>query len=75
MHKFKFLSVIIIYIVIINLVIPVYADDNMEDIGITIEEIQEIIETMADVTEVPSINSRNAVIFDRISRQCFIWKE
>ena len=75
MLKYRFLSVIIICITIINLVIPVYADDEIEDIGITIEEIKEILETSADTTEVPSINSRNAVIFDRTSRQCFIWKK
>ncbi len=75
MHKYKFISVIIICITIINLVIPVYADDEIEDIGITIEEIREILETSADTTEVPLINSRNAVIFDRTSRKCFIWKE
>ena len=75
MHKYKFLSAIIICITIINLVIPVYADDETEDIGITIEEIREILETSADTTEVPLINSRNAVIFDRTSRKCFIWKE
>ena len=72
MHKYKFLSAIIICITIINLVIPVY---ETEDIGITIEEIREILETSADTTEVPLINSRNAVIFDRTSRKCFIWKE
>ena len=75
MHKYKFISVIIICITIINLVIPVYADDEIEDIGITIEEIRDILETSADTTEVPLINSRNAVIFDRTSRKCFIWKE
>lgn len=75
MHKYKFISVIAIFIIIINLVIPVYADDETEDIGITIEEIKEILETSAATTEVPSINSRNAVIFDRTSRQCFIWKK
>ena len=68
MHKYKFLSAIIICITIINLIIPVYADDETEDIGITIEEIREILETSADTTEVPLINSRNAVIFDRASR-------
>lgn len=75
MHKYKFLSVIIICITIINLVIPVHADDEIEDIGITAEEIKEILETSATTTEVPLINARNAVIFDRTSRQCFIWKK
>ena len=68
MHKYKFLIVIIICITIINLVIPVYADDEIEDIGITIEEIREILETSVATTEVPLINARNAVIFDRASR-------
>ncbi len=68
MHKYKFLSVIIICITIINVVIPAYADDEIEDIGITIEEIREILETSTDATEAPLINARNAVIFDRASR-------
>ena len=68
MLKYRFLSVIIICITIINLVIPVYADDEIEDIGITIEEIREILETSADATEAPLINARNAVILDRASR-------
>ena len=67
MHKSKILGIIGICIIIINLIVPVYADDKIEDIGITIEELEKIIETSTDITKEPSINSRNAVIFDRTS--------
>ncbi len=68
MRKSKFLFTIIICTIIINLIIPVYADDEIEEEGITEKEIQEIIETSADVTDIPKINSRYAVIYDRTSR-------
>ena len=75
MHKCKTLIIIAIFVMVMNLIIPVYADDEIEQEEITKEEINEILETTADVADEPIINSRYAVIYDRTSRNYFIWKK
>ena len=65
--------ILILFILTINLTFPIYADDEIEENSISQEEIDEIIETATDITDIPSINSRYAVIYDRISRKDFIW--
>ena len=75
MHKSKILIIITIFILSVNVAIPVYADDEIEDIEMTTEEMQEILETTVDITDIPIINSRNAVIYDRSSRKHFIWEK
>lgn len=74
MQKLKGIIFLIIFITIINIAIPVFADDEIEETGITIQEIEEILEATTDIEEIPKINSRNAVIYERISRKSFIWK-
>lgn len=70
----KFFLSMIIYIVLLSFVIPIYADDEIEEIDISKQEIEEIRETAVDVTKIPTINSRYAIIYDRTSRKNFIWK-
>lgn len=74
MQKLKIFWTIIVFILITNLFFPVYADDETEEISITEEEIEEILETAVDLSKAPSINSRNAVCYDRTSRGSIIWK-
>lgn len=74
MQKIKKVLFIIVFVSIIILNNCVYADDETEESAITWEEIEEIKETAADVNEIPQINSRNAVIYDRTSRSSYIWK-
>ncbi len=68
MQKIKILSSIAIFILLFGLINPVYADDELEEVDVTLEEIEQILETTADITEVPNINSREAIIYDRASR-------
>ena len=62
MKKLK--VILIIFIILFNITLPVFADDEDDEI---IEDIdfQDIIQTSTDVTNIPSINSRAAVIYDR----------
>lgn len=62
MKKLK--VILIIFIMLFNIALPVFADDEDDEI---IEDIdfQDIIQTSTDVTDIPSINSRAAVIYDR----------
>ena len=63
----KFFLTIIIFILVIGVIVPIYADD-VEENNITDEELREIVETMANTINAPVINSRNAIIYDRTSR-------
>lgn len=74
MRKIKTVICIIILIILVNVVRPVYADDELEETGITLEEMDEILEATTNIEEVPTINARNAVIYDRTSRKNIIWK-
>ena len=74
MQKNKILTLLITFILLINIVSNVYADDEISEEDISIQELQEIKETAVDISDVPAINARNAVCFDRVSRKSIIWK-
>ena len=74
MQKLKIFWSIATFILLTNLILPVYADDISEEVDVTVEELEEILEATAEITEVPSINSRKAVIYDRVTRKCTLWK-
>ena len=66
----KIITIILLVICLANLSI-VYADDETEEI----EEItKETIETSTDVTGEPKIDSRVAVIYDRLSKRVLYGK-
>lgn len=55
--------------------ISVFADENCEE-DLEYSEIDNMIKvTAADVKEIPNINSRCAVVYDRATRECFVWKK
>lgn len=55
--------------------ISVLADENYEE-DLEYSEIDNMIKvTAADIKEIPNINSRCAVIYDRATRKCFIWEK
>lgn len=68
----KLITILVSFIIVINLVFPIYADDEIGETDISKDEIENIIETAAEETKIPSINSRYAVIYDRTSRKSFI---
>ena len=70
----KIFVVIFILILLSSFISPIYADDELEEINISEQEINEIRQTSVDVTKIPSINSRYAIIYDRTSRKSTIWK-
>ena len=71
----KIFLTIFVLILITNLAIPVHADDDeIEEMNMSEQEIENIIETAVDITKMPNINSRYAVIYDRTSRKSFVWK-
>ena len=74
MRKIKMFLFIVAFVIIFSINYQVYADDETEETTITWEEIEEIKEAAADIDEIPKINSRNAVIYDRTSRSSYIWK-
>lgn len=59
---------------IINLNTYVYADDEIEEVDVTLEEMGEILEAATGIEKVPTINSRYAIIYDRTSRRSFVWE-
>lgn len=69
----KIISMVIIVIICINIIIPVYADDEIEEANVTQEEIEGILETTTEIEDAPTINSKNAIIYDRVSRRNNIW--
>jgi len=52
---------------------PIFADDEIEEMSLTEEEINQILEASAEIEGTPKINARNAVIYDRTSRGSYIW--
>jgi len=63
--------VFITFILIFSIVFPVYAiDENIED---TID-YSDIIEVASNTSEIPTINSRTAIVYDRISKQVLYGK-
>lgn len=59
---------IIIFILIINLNLVSFADDGDEE-NLNENEISNIIETIATAEDIPKINSRACLIFDRTSKR------
>ena len=66
--KKKVLSFFIVFVLIINILFPVFADDEINETSISEEEMEEILQTAGEVLAEPIINSRYAVCFDRTSR-------
>ena len=74
-QKIKRIVAFIIFISIISVNISVFADENYEE-ELEYSEIDNMIKvTAADVKEIPNINSRCAVVYDRATRKCALWKE
>lgn len=78
MQKIKITLCIIICF--FTLTVPVFAKNGgdinheQEEAELTAEELNEILEAGASVEDEPIINSRNAVVYDRTSRESTIWK-
>lgn len=66
---------IIVVAIMFALYIPSYADDELKDADFTWNELEEIITTSSKKLEVPQINSRVAVIYDRSSGNVIYGKE
>ncbi len=64
----KIVSIIIIFILTINLNLVSYADDAEEE-NINEEEISNIINTSIEAENIPKTNSRACLIFDRTSKR------
>lgn len=63
--------VFITFILIFSITFPVYAvDEDIEELT----DFSDIIEVAANTTEVPTINSRTAIVYDRISKQVLYGK-
>ena len=61
----KIQILLIIFLILINISLPIFADD--EEVEIENIDVGEIVQTSTDVTNIPVINSRAAVIYDRTS--------
>lgn len=68
----KIVSILAILILISNICVPVYADDEEENLENDAEIKENIVEASAEVDKTPKINSRAAVIYDRTSKTV-IW--
>lgn len=75
MQKIKIIWILSIFIIVLSFTFSIYADDEIGEIDITKEEIEEILEASSEVNDIPIINSRNAVIYDRSSRRSAIRKK
>lgn len=64
----KIISMIIIFIITINLNLISYADDGDEE-NLDENEINNIINTSTTVQEIPKTNSRAVLIYDRTSKR------
>lgn len=62
----------IIFIILITK--NVYADDNLDEVY-EYDNIPEIIETVSNIEDIPKINSRAAVVYDRNSKEVLFGKE
>ena len=72
----KIIKASIIYLIIMfAFYIPSYADDELEEADFTWSEIEKVINSSTDVHEIPEINSRVAVIYDRASGNVIYGKE
>lgn len=71
MKNKKIYFIFITFILIFSITFPVYAvDENVEELT----DFSDIIEVAANTTEVPTINSRTAIVYDRISKQVLYGK-
>ena len=71
---FKKITCIITLIIILSFSINTYSFANDDDLQI--EEINTLVEDVtANVKEIPTINSRHAVIYDRTTRESTIWEK
>ena len=71
------INVIVIALIVIQyLNINVYADDEVNDEIDKIDNLEEILETVADTEkeEIPKLNSRQAIVFDRKSKRIIFEK-
>lgn len=75
MQKAKVLWIIIIFIIILSSTFSIYADDEIEEKDVTKEEIEEILQASSDINDIPVINSRNAIVYDRTSREGAFWEK
>lgn len=65
----KLLKVLIIFILTLTICPPIiYADDEEEE-ELSINELQEIVESSAKTVEEPILNSRAAIIYDRTTKK------
>ena len=64
----KIISIIIVFILTINLNFISYADDAEEE-NLNEEEINNIINTSVEAQNIPKTNSRACLIFDRTSKR------
>jgi len=73
----KFVKIIYIFLILSFLAFnfTVFADDNIEEELDWSEIESEIKSANSEANEVPSINSRHAIVIDRTSRKSFIWKK
>jgi len=74
-QKIKKIVAFIMFVSIISMNISVFADENYEE-DLEYSEIDDMIKvTAADVKEIPNINSRCAVVYDRATRKCLVWEK
>lgn len=69
----KCLLVLIIFINLFTGII--YADDNLTDSNLSSKELNNAIETSSDLTDIPTINARHAIILDRNSKTILYGKK
>ena len=70
-------KIFILSLILILLFVPitvVNGDDEIEEMSVSQSEIENIVEATTDASKIPTINSRYAVIYDRVSRKSTIWK-
>jgi len=61
-----------ILIIIINIYIPIIYADDIENEELNIEDLEEIVQSSAQVNEEPILNSKAAIIYDRTTKKV-IW--
>lgn len=75
MQKIKRVAIFLVFIILINFQIPVFADIEMEE-EFDFTQIDEFLKAVnGEANEIPKINSRHAVVIDRATRTCIIWKK
>ena len=69
----KSLFLLIIFLNLFTCVI--YADDNLTDSNLSLNELNKTLETSSDMTDIPIINARHAIILDRNSKTVLYGKK